>query len=633
MRFYFLFLFSLFIHFSFSQNYNVNAIPKEVRQNADAVVRLDVMDVVVEDQDKMEVSSKRVVTIFNENGNEHVHAYAFYEKNDRVSELEAIIYNAQGEEIKKIKKRDFLDQSAIDGGTLYSDSRVLVMRYTPTQYPYTVEFVKEYTTPNTAFAPNWAFLDDYRVGTEKSEFSFTMECGIPFRHKEENFESYQIDIKETENTIAYKAKNLKAIKREPLSPSFRDFAPQVKIAMDEFHLEGVDGKASTWQELGKWMNDELLEGRDDLDEGTVQYVKNLVKGVSDPLEKTRIVYKYVQDNTRYISVQLGIGGWMPISASDVDRVKYGDCKGLTNYTKALLNAVGVESYYTVVHAGGQMRSFDEDFPSMQGNHVFLNVPLQDEEVWLECTSQKTPVNYLGTFTDNRNVLKVTPQGGELVRTKAYSDEENYQSSQAEFHITDGKNVKGKVKILSKGFQYDDKYWRASNTKSEQEEFYKSHWNYVQNLRLDEVKYQNDVDNIEFVEEVAFSIENYLTIAGDKLLLVPNVSNRNYGVPDRSRNRKRSLVIKRGYLDEDEFIIHLPEGYVPETWMQPVKEETKYGTYAISIEPEEPGVIVYKRKLLIKSGEYPKEDYKLYRDFRKKVARHDNSKIVLSKKES
>mgnify|MGYP004148847079 FL=1 len=203
----------------------------------------------------------------------------------------------------------------------------------------------------------------------------------------------------------------------------------------------------------------------------------------------------------------------------MDRVKYGDCKGLTNYTKALLSAVGVESYYTVVHAGGQMKSFDADFPSMQGNHVFLNVPLDEEEVWLECTSQKTPVNYLGTFTDNRNVLKVTPQGGELVRTKAYLDEENYQSTKAEFHIVEGNNIKGKVKILSKGFQYDNKYWRTGNTKSEQEEFYKSYWSYVQNLRLDEVKYQNDANNIEFVEEVTISVENYLSTAGDKLLLV------------------------------------------------------------------------------------------------------------------
>ncbi|RIV38230.1 DUF3857 domain-containing protein [Flagellimonas lutimaris] len=633
MRFYFLFLLSLSFHFLFSQDYNVNNIPKGVRQNADAVVRLDKMDVVIRSKDQMEVNSKRVVTVFNEEGNEHVQAYAFYEKKDKVSAIEAIIYNAQGEVIKKIKKRDFLDQSAIGGGTLYSDSRVLVMRYTPNQYPYTVKFTKEYSTPNTAFAPNWMFLDDYRVGTERSEFSFTVECGIPFRNKEENFGPYQIETEATTQGISYKAKNLKALEREPLSPAFRDFAPQVKIALNEFHLEGVDGKAKSWQELGRWMNDELLQGRDDLDDGTIQYVKNLVKGVSDPLEKTRIIYKYVQENTRYISVQLGIGGWMPISALDVDRVKYGDCKGLTNYTKALLRAVGVESYYTVVQAGRQMKSLDEDFPSMQGNHVFLNVPLEEKEVWLECTSQKTPVNHLGTFTDNRNVLKITPKGGELVRTRAYSDEENYQFTQGEFIISEEKDVKGKVKILSKGSQYDQKYWRTANTRSEQEEFYKSYWNYVQNLSLGQVKYQNDVKNIEFVEDVEFSVENYLTTAGDKLLLAPNLSNRNLGVPDRCRDRKRPLVLKRGYLDEDEFIIHLSAGYTPETWVKPFKEETKFGSYSVAIEPKESGVILYKRKLLIKSGEYSKEDYKLYRDFRKKVARYDNTKIVLSKKES
>lgn len=633
MRFFFFSLFSLLFHFSFSQAYNVGSIPKELRQSADAVVRLDKMDVVVEALDKMTVTGKRVVTVLNEKGNAHIHAYAFYEKNDKVSKLEAIIYDARGEEIKKIKKRDFLDQSAIGGGTLYSESRVLVMKYTPSQYPYTVEFTKEYSTPNTAFAPNWSFLDDYRVGTERSEFSFTVECGIPFRHKEENLGPYQVERIETATGIAYKAKNLRPLEREPLSPAFRDFAPHIKIAMNEFHLEGINGRATTWQELGKWMHDELLEGRDALSESTISYIKNLVVGISDPLEKTKIVYDYVQENTRYISVQLGIGGWMPISAADVDRVKYGDCKGLTNYTKALLKAVGVESYYTVVHAGPQIRHLDKNFPSMQGNHVFLNVPLGNEEVWLECTSQTTPINHLGTFTDNRNVLKVTPQGGELVRTKENLDEENYQFTQANFQLKDKKDVIGQVKIFSRGSQYDQKYWRTTNTRSEQEEFYKTYWNYVQNLKLGEVAYQNNEDEIEFVETVEFKADNYLSSAGDKLLFAPNISNRNLGVPDRVRNRKMPLVISRGYLDEDEFTIHLPEGYVPETLLLPVNEETKFGSYSVSVEPKEPGVLVYKRRLLIKSGEYPKEDYKLYRDFRKKVAGYDNGKIILTKKES
>lgn len=632
MHFYLFILFALFFDSSYSQDYRVSSISKTMQQNADAVVRLDKMDVIVEAKDRMIVNQKRVVTVLNKEGNKHVNAYAFYEKKDKVSHLEAVIYNAQGEEVKKIKKRDFLDQSAIGGGTLYADSRVLVLQYTPTQYPYTVEFSKEYSTPNTAFVPNWPFLEDYRLSTESSQFSFRVECGIPFRTKEDNLDEYQIKKSKTTNGVVYIANNLNAMVEEPLSPSFQDFAPHVKIALNEFHLEGVDGRGATWQELGKWMSDELLEGKDDLDEGTVQYVQNLVRGVNDPLEKIKIVYHYVQENTRYISVQLGIGGWMPINASTVNRVKYGDCKGLVNYTMALLRAAGVESYYTVVHAGNKIRDMDRDFPSMQGNHVILNVPLENNDVWLECTSQIAPVNHLGTFTDNRNVLKIKPEGGELVRTHVNPDEDNYQLTKAYFEIADETNIIGKVKIVSRGTQYDQKYWITKNTRSKEEEFYKTYWNYVQNLNLGTVTYGNDIDNIEFSEDIEFSANNYLSSAGDKLLLIPNVSNRNLNVPVRVRNRKRALVVKRGFLDEDEFTIRLPKGYMLETGILPIKVESKYGSYSVFIETLEPGTILYKRRLLVKSGKYPKEEYSQYRDFRKKVARYDNMKVVLIKKE-
>ncbi len=627
--------FALFLvaQFSYSQNYSVTEIPKEMLENADAVVRHHKTTITVEAQDKMRIVTKRVVTVLNENGNEHLNAYAFYEKNDNVSEIEAIVYNGQGEEIKKIKKRDFMDQSAIGNGTLYADSRVLALDYTPIQYPYTIAFTKEYITPNTAFIPSFVFIDDYRVSVELAEFTLSMEANIPFRFQERGFGDYPIQSSSTNKSLQYVAKNLKALTYEPMSPSFRDFAPRVDLALNHFHLEGVDGSAKTWEELGHWMFNELLMHQDELDENTIKQINDLVKGIEDPIEKIRKVYGYVQDNTRYISVQLGIGGWQPISAMEVDKVKYGDCKGLTNYTKALLDAVGISSYYTVVYAGSRKRDLDEAFPSMQGNHVILNVPLQEKEVWLECTSQITPVDFLGTFTDNRNVLKVTPEGGKLVRTRAYPDEENYQYTAAEIYLNNNRNITGTATITSTGTQYDQKYWRESYTKLEQEKFYKEHWGYVKGLSIGGVTYTNDKNTVQFTEEVKVDAIGYLTTAGDNLMFAPNVFNRNLAVPDRVRNRKRELVIDRGYLDEDEFTIHLPENYVPETWVQSATEESKFGTYSILITPKGPKSLLYKRKLLIKSGKFPKEDYEAYREFRKKVARYDNSKIILTKKES
>ena len=327
---------------------------------------------------------------------------------------------------------------------------------------------------------------------------------------------------------------------------------------------------------------------------------------------------------------MGIGGWMPISAEEVDRVKYGDCKGLSNYTMALLKAVGIDSYYTVLYAGRRVRHMDPDFASLQGNHAFLNVPINGEDLWLECTSQITPVNHLGTFTDNRNVLKITHNGGEIVKTRQYVDEENYQLTKAEVFADVTGKINGKVVILSKGIQYNQKYRHPAKSSLEKEEFYKEYWDYVNNLSLGEITFKNDKKKIEFVEEVEISAENYLSETDGKLLFSPNMVNRNLLVPERSRNRKRDLMISRGYLDEDEFVIHIPEGYKPETLLPPVKLETKFGSYKISLEETEEGVLLYKRRLLVKSGRYGKEDYKPYRDFRKQVARYDNARIILTK---
>ncbi|WP_165819400.1 DUF3857 domain-containing protein [Flagellimonas aquimarina] len=631
MRFLTFILLFLSTHFSFSQDFGYNSIPEELLKNADAVVRLNQMSVVIKARNLMVVSSKRVVTVLNENGDRYIHAFAFYDKSDKITGLEAKIYNKQGEEIKKIKKKDFFDQSAVSGGTLYSDSRVLFMRYTPTEYPYTVEFNKEYATPNTAFIPKWNFVDGYRVSTEKSDFTFSTESAIAVRYKESNLEEHSIEVNKTGNRRNYSAAYIKALKKEPLSPSLNEFSPTVKIALDKFHLEGVDGTAETWKEFGKWIYDELLVGQDALDPHTIEKVNSLVKGVDDPKEKIRKVYNFVQDNTRYISVQLGIGGWMPISASEVDRVKYGDCKGLTNYTMALLKSVGIDSYYTVVYAGSQKRDFDPDFPVMQGNHAFLNIPLEEEnDIWLECTSQITPVNHLGTFTDNRNVLRVTPSGGEIVKTKTYLDNENHQLTKAEYFADIEGKVTGSINILSKGTQYNYKYRNQSKSKIEQEEYYKEYWDYINDLSLGKINFKNDKENIVFEEELEISAENYMSSVEGKLLFAPNISNRNLAVPERCRNRKRDLIIARGYLDEDEFTIHLPENFEPETLIQPVSLETKFGSYKIVMEHKEHGILQYNRKLLIKSGKYSKEDYELYRNFRKQIARYDNSRIVLTK---
>ena len=135
-------------------------------------------------------------------------------------------------------------------------------------------------------------------------------------------------------------------------------------------------------------------------------------------------------------------------ASDVDRVGYGDCKALTNYTKALLNVVGVPSYNTLLYRNPTKTNIESDFVAMQGDHMILCIPQNGTNIFLECTSQDSPFGYQGTFTDDRDVLVVKPEGGEIVRTKIYEDIGNTQTGKGTYTINENGDFSGILKIAS-----------------------------------------------------------------------------------------------------------------------------------------------------------------------------------------
>jgi len=635
MRFFF-FLSSLLLCFtSVAQEtlYQSLVLDKSLTDNANAVVRLDEMKINLSATNKMSYEVKRVVTVLNKGGNGFATNRVAYDKERRIKSIDIYIYDKLGKEIDHIKRKDFKDISAADGFSLYNDDRLLVNRYTPTSYPYTISFNYSVETSDTGFFPPWYFLSSYKVSVENSHYSITYANGqLKPEIKEFNLENIEVSKKEDSGKIVYEASNILAIKSESLSPSLRDIVPRLKVRLKNFSLKGEDAKVTDWKDMGTWMNNALLKDRAELDAATIAKAEQLVQGVSDDLEKAKIIYKFVQENTRYISVQIGIGGWKPISAIDVDRVKYGDCKGLSNYTYALLKAVDVQSYYTVIHAGNRQVDFDVDFAALQGNHAILAIPYNDMYYWIDCTSQVNPFGFVGDFTDNRQALVVKPDGGEIVKTVAYLNDDNHQFTKAKYALDSSGSITGNASIITKGIQYDDHFKLERETEEDILKYYKNYWSNINNLKIDAYSFENDRDKVVFTEKVDLKATNYASISGDRILFAANTFNNNSYVPNRYRNRKLPFEIQRGFLDEDEFMIELPEGYVIEAIPSKKTIDTEYGTYKVSFEEDTTkNSIIYKRKLLIKKGVYPKEEYKAYRDFRKQTARADDAQVVLIKK--
>ena len=339
----------------------------------------------------------------------------------------------------------------------------------------------------------------------------------------------------------------------------------------------------------------------------------------------------MQDKTRYISVQVGIGGWKPMLASDVDRLGYGDCKGLTNYTKALLDEIGVESYYTVIYGDRELRDMDNSFSSLQGNHVILCLPNESDYIWLECTSQTSPFGYNANFTDDRDALIITPEGGKIVHTKVYKTEENLLNTQAVIQLEDTGNFEANIELKSYGTQYSYHEGIQRQTIKNQELHYKNVWNHINTLNISKMEFKDNKDSIVFNEKIKVNSERYASRAGNRLLLQPNFFNRIETAPTRYDNRLLPFELDRGFIDIDAYEIILPETLEVETLMNEVKISNKFGEYSASIVQSGTNKLVYTRRFLLHKGFYEKEDYEAFRAFWLEVVKNDKSKIVLKYK--
>jgi hypothetical protein len=616
----------------YAQNLDLSAltIPDSLTTNANAVIKLDKTDVNIISQDEMIITNRSIITVLNKYGDRSAMFNEYYDKHHKLKNIKITIYDVLGRAIKKVKKNEIKDVSINDGFSLFNDNRLKYYEYIPNKYPYTVVYSYEIKTSNTAFIPSWYPLKGFYISTLKSQYSLSYPSDFNIKYKEKNLTDFNIQKEKSDHKITYKASSVKAISKEYRNPLFSDFAPTVRFASNKFNLAGVSGQGDNWKDFGQWMYDRLLKNRNELSDDTKNKIKELVKGIEDPMERARLVYEFMQKKTRYISVQIGVGGWKPMLAKEVDDLGYGDCKALVNYTQSLLEEANVEAYYTVVYADDK-KNIDKDIVSVQGNHAILYLPNNNKPVWLECTSQTSPFGHIGSFTDDRDVLVVKPTGGEIIHTKIYNDSENNQNTVGYFNIDEEGKITAQAIIKSSGKEYDDHFELELLNEKKLHTYYYDFFDNINNLDLKHIDLSNDKKSIVFTEKIDFEATDFAKKSDNIMFINLNAFNQFTYVPKRYKNRKLPLNINYGYAKEDEVIINLPTNYKIESLGNNVDLKTKFGSLKIVIEKLTENQLKYKRILQIKSGKFPSEDYNEYRKFRKKIVKYDKLKAVLIKK--
>ncbi|WP_316810189.1 DUF3857 domain-containing transglutaminase family protein [Pedobacter heparinus] len=612
----------------FSQEgFPAEEIPAALKNRANAVIRKMERTVDMRANDNVILNIKKTVTILNKNGDEEAEMVLPYNKNNTIKYVKGVILNAFGKATSKFSLSNFTDHSAVSDFSLFEDDRV--KHYAPNvlSYPYTLVCEYEVRSKQNLAIPDWYAGLDAGVAVAHSSYTFICKPEDKVRIKAYNY----IGNPELSTTDKFKSqtwtvKNIPAFKPEPYAPDPDNYRTHIKIAPEEFNFYGYKGKYQNWDELGKWIYTELVKDRQTLTPAAVEEVKALVAGIENDKDKARKIYAYVQQKTRYISVQIGIGGNRPMPAAEVHQLSYGDCKALVNYTQSLLKAVGIPSWYCVVNAGDFKKNMETDFASMnQGNHIILCLPLKNDTTWLECTNQEIPFGFLGSFTDDRTVLACTGEAGKILKTPALTTPMNLQHRRAELSLDKEGNISGKLQTTFAGSQYDNCERMINQPLTEQLKMLKRTYD-IDNINFSELKYQQDKGSKPITtESFDLSIQKYAAQTNNHLYLVLNAFNKKRSVPE-VRNRKLPLFINRGYTDVDELIYHLPENINIELSPDDKVLKTEFGTYELHIKKEDKK-LTYNRKFILNDGTYPAEKYADFADFISKVSSADQVKAI------
>ncbi|WP_129713618.1 DUF3857 domain-containing protein [Pedobacter sp. SYP-B3415] len=616
-----------FVTAASAQDYDAGKIAGNLQEKASYIVRMDDTRFEVKGPGNAVQTTKYVVTVLNKNG-DHAAAFTeFYDRSSSIYNLKATLYDAWGKKTKEYKSSDFIDQSAISSYSLYEDYRVKHLAASNQSYPYTFEYSFSKSFDGLLNYPSWNPLADFGFAVERSSYELIVPEGFRVKMLKSNNLQTDSTLKDHKMHYRWTASNLAAYEDEPFSTGLNQLTPWVQVSPNKFVYDRSEGKLGNWNDLGKWIFD-LSSGGDKLSPEKAKLVHELTKDCVTPAQKVAVLYNHLQQSTRYVSVQLGIGGFRPIAAEKVSQVSYGDCKALSNYMKAMLQEVGISSQLVVIGAG--MPSLKKDFASFnQANHMILSVPMGKDTTWLECTSQRTPGGYVSQSIANRTVLLVTEKGGVLARTPALTPQKNYQRRQAEVVLHEDGNADIMINTTFGAAQYEGNMEMLSSEPSEQRKYLIESYSTISPEIISYALRQPDRTKAEMQEELKVKASKILTSGGDKAFLTLNLLNRRESVPASVENRKTPFALPFGFQDDDELTFTLPKGYKVEFLPKPVSHESEFGKYEINMSEKE-GKIIYRRRLLINDRTFGPDRYNALVDFYKKIYQADKVKAVLAK---
>lgn len=607
--------------------YAASLIPDSLKTHAHMVFREDAESFTVTSPSRATYKVHEVITVLDRDGERGLNFGVYTDAFDKLEDAAITVYDDAGKQIQHVKQKDM--STAEFGSNLVDDGRYIHYSVQTTTFPITVE--KDYTLNYKGLVDYPSFgLDNTEQAIQQASYVLTAPSSVGIRYKNRGTGvAPQVEDGPGDTRVyTWKVSEIRGHRLE--SGVFPGNGAAVLIAPTLFDLDNHPGDMSSWGSFGKWVYD-LNKETFVLPEASKEFYRRLVAGAASDRDKERILYTWLQKNFRYVSIQLGIGGLRSFPAGFTETNKYGDCKGLSTYMKACLEAVGIKSYTAIINAGYMQAPVDSSFPANEFNHMIVCIPGRDT-TWLECTSNRTDFGVLGAFTEDRYALLITENGGVLTRTPASGAEENTSSAYTQVDLAEDGSGKAEVTLSATGAFKMDRIAHLYEEKHEDQKRY-----LVSALRFmppdDFTVSLGSVDTPLFRADIQLSLEKIPDfLAGAKMFLFPRLYPILYRPMTAGDRRNFDFYFSYPYIITDTTCYRLPDGYTVDHLPQGKVLRTPYVTYTSAYWYDPSRKAVFSSGLLrLTSRKIPAGDFPAVKQLFNQVEEEGAEKIVIDKK--
>lgn len=365
----------------------------------------------------------------------------------KIKKFEGWLFNAAGDTIVSLTKKDNFKVCGFAEYAFYADDCHRVYSLESNNPPYLIEYSYELEIKSLYFWPEWTPQKNIPVAYSKYTLITPQQTTFATKAKE-NIPLPTVSFKDDKQIIVYELDNIEPLDEESFIYDLDGKLTGVCFVADKYKLGKYDFNGGSWSSFG-YDCFEMMKQCFKLNDEQKRVIENIRDENQSEIQIARALHEYITDKTRYVAIEINIGGWKPTSSEETFERGYGDCKDLSVLYVSMLNHVGIESRPALVLTK-DFGLVDSLFPNLSFNHFIYFSIIEGDTVWSDPTCPFCDVGDLPWQDEDIMVLALDSLGGGLVKTSNSTSDDNICFRNVEIDIVSAKMVRVKYNIRGLG---------------------------------------------------------------------------------------------------------------------------------------------------------------------------------------